>query len=121
MSSNEILTIRLGARENQGDPGDPTGSWVAGMTEQDAWEAGSKWWVFKAGRAIECSTVLILSPDCKVIAEAEILGLRKDTVDRKRLEILGELKTNDYEFLGQTIPRGTSQNPVAYIKRDALK
>lgn len=111
MAKNELLTIRLGQRKNASDEG----GWVAGMNEGESWEAGRKWWVLKASRAIECQTVLILNPACEVIAEGEVLGLRKEASDSDRFEILGNLKPKG-AYLGKIAPRGTSQNPIAYLK-----
>lgn len=114
--SNEILTIRLGHRKGDGD----RSGWVEDMTEQEAWKAGKGRWVLKASRAIECRLALILSPACDVIAEAEILGIRKDTPGSDRYEILGELRLSGQENLGATANRGKSQNPIAYLKPDAF-
>lgn len=90
------------------------------MTEQEAWKAGKGWWVLRAGRAVECRLALILSPEGVVIAEAEILGIRKDGPISDRFEILGELRHAGHQYLGATALRGSSQNPVAYLKPDAF-
>lgn len=111
MTKNELLTIRLGHKKDSQE----RGGWINGMTANEAWEAGRKYWVFKASRAIDCPTALILSPACEVIAEAEILGLRKEAADSDRFEVLGNLKPTG-EYLGKIAPRGTSQNPIAYLK-----
>lgn len=114
---NEILTIRLGHRKGDGDHA----GWVEGMTEQDAWKAGKAWWVLKASRAIDCQVALILNPSCEVVAEAEILGIRKETPTSERFEVFGELRESDHQYLGATADRGTSQNPIAYLKPEAVK
>lgn len=117
MASNEILTIRLGHRPaNQADV---SWGWTEGMSQDDAWAAGCKAWVLKASRAIECRTALVLNPDCQVVAQAGILGIRKETVDGDRFEILGELE-RDGAHVGKTVMRGRSQNPIAYITAESL-
>ncbi|CAM3726667.1 hypothetical protein TSOC111612_11400 [Tsukamurella ocularis] len=115
MSNNEILTIRLGYRK----AGETRVGWVPNMTDDEIWAAGSAWWVLKASRAVECETLLILDPECVVIAVADVLGVRKEFKAASRFEILGD-RYEDHEYLGKVVARGKSQNPVAYVTPDQI-
>lgn len=112
---NEILTIRLGYRK----PGETRAGWVENMSDDAIWKAGREAWVLKASRAIECPLVLILDPECEVIAAADLLGIKKESMDSDRFEVLGTPYA-DHELLGKVVERGRSQNPIAYVTEDQI-
>lgn len=126
--ASEFLTIRLGWKEH---PDERTG-YAEGMSTQEILEAGLKAWVLKASRAIECKKVLILHPELSILAARDIRGIVKSEEDPGRYEILGwNVDENgnpldsceaaeEQELLGVKVPRGTSQNPIAYISPDKI-
>lgn len=111
--AREILTARLGARK---ETDGPTVGWIEGMSTADAWEHGRSWWRMNPGRAIECELMLILDPDYTVIAVGTIDGLMKgeNYSEFKRAEIVGEV-IDDHEYMGCTVNRTGSQNPISYV------
>ena len=114
MSKTEILTVRISPRKE----GETRAGWVEGMSTEEAWEAGHRDWVLKSERAFACDQVLVLAPDHTIIAVSHMEGLRK--VDGGRFAIIGKPEPH-HEWLGRTVQRSYSQNPVAYIKEDTIR
>ena len=110
-----MLQIRLG-HDRETDPAtDPLGrsriGSYPGISERDAWAAGRGVWKLKVARAIAEDEVQIIDLDGKILAVAEITGLKK-CGDRQAIE--GTLLLGDVR-VGTPTPYSTdSRNPVSY-------
>lgn len=82
----------------------------------DQWlDRGRRWWKARAARVIECDLLFVLNAENKVMAVGRIEGVMKDLDSgsgRISIEVRAE---EDNEWLGKTIERYTSRNPVVYV------
>ncbi|MCX4681753.1 hypothetical protein OG413_41870 [Streptomyces sp. NBC_01433] len=110
-----MLQIQIGPGRAAPD-GDDLGrtflGWRAGMSEDEAWEAGRGVWKFRADRALAQQEAQIINTEGIVLAVARITGVTK-CHDRYALE--GELLHGDSRTGRPSPYPHLSRNPVAYI------
>ncbi|MFF9348765.1 hypothetical protein [Streptomyces sp. NPDC014734] len=111
-----MLQIQIGAERAAG-VGDSLArtvlGWRAGMSEDEAWEAGRGLWKFNADRALSESEAQIINTSGTVLAVARITGISKHG-DRYALE--GEILRDDPRVGRPTPSPHLSRNPVTYIR-----
>lgn len=78
-------------------------------------ERGRQWWKAKPGRAIEADQLVVVNAAHKVVAVGKIYGVRKDIEQGSGRISIEVIPNTSSEWLGETIERGTSRNPVAYM------
>lgn len=122
----EIVTMRIGPRktldyEERDYEGHliPAIGWEPGMSEEDVWFCSAGWWKLEPGRAVRCDIGIVLNPDNVVVCVAEIKGIVKR--EDMRMRFLGELAGERYRpWLGKTLERNDSKNPIAYFDERAI-
>lgn len=104
------LVIRLnerGADIPEGEKGDPFGYYL---------ERGRMWWRTRPDRAIVATHLVIVDADDKVLAVGLIQGVTKDVSGESGRIAIDVAKHGERNspWLGKTIRRSESRNPVAY-------
>ena len=77
------------------------------------------WWRLEPGRAVRCDLGIILTPDNVVACVAKINGIIKR--DDMRMGFIGKPIHGDYDnWIGKTLERNDSKNPIAYFDERAI-
>lgn len=124
----EIVTMKLGPRRELGWVEDlPEGGtrhlvgWDPKMEGnfEEIWRSGNSWWRLEPGRAVRCDIGIILTPDNVVACVAKISGIIKR--DDMRMGFIGKPIHGDYDnWIGKTLERNDSKNPIAYFDERAI-
>ncbi|WP_067783037.1 hypothetical protein [Actinomyces vulturis] len=82
----------------------------------DEWlERGRQWWKASAARIVDCTKLIVLDSENRVMAVARIAGVEKDLDEGSgRVSILVRPLKDD-ELIGKVIRRYESRNPVVYM------
>ena len=140
----EIVTMKLGPRRELGWVEDlPEGGtrhlagWDPKMEGnfEEIWRSGSSWWRLEPGRAVRCDIGIILTPDNVVACVAKINGIIFHPIDiisftningiikrdDMRMGFIGKPIHGDYDnWIGKTLERNDSKNPIAYFDERAI-
>ena len=79
-------------------------------------DRGREWWKTRPGRAIEADRLVVIDASLKVMAVGKIHGVRKDIEQGSGRISVEVIPDPENEWIGKTIERGTSRNPIAYMK-----
>ena len=86
---------------------------------EEIWRSGNSWWRLEPGRAVRCDIGIILTPDNVVACVAKINGIIKR--DDMRMGFIGKPIHGDYDnWIGKTLERNDSKNPIAYFDERAI-
>lgn len=87
------------------------------LSFQEWLDRGRAWWKTKPGRAVEADQLIVLDSNHTVKAVGKICGVRKDLEQGSGRVSIEVIPTPGSEWIGQTIERGNSRNPVAYMEK----
>lgn len=78
-------------------------------------DRGRQWWKARAARVIDCDLLIVLNAENVVMAVGQIEGVMKDLDSGSGRVSIEVRPLPDNVWIGKTIDRYSSRNPVVYM------